>query len=94
MGTEHEHKNHDEQRHHVLQLGVDDDRRQVDYQTNYQRTEECPIRGAKAAEGYRGEDQQQDAEAEIPFGLVEGEERTAERCSTSCLLYTSDAADE
>ena len=87
MRTEHQHQNHHEQGDHVLEFRVEHQGRQVNDHPDNQRSEQCAIRGAETAEGHGREDEEQNAEAEVPLGLVEGEERTTESCC--CLLYTS-----
>ena len=59
---------------HVLEFGIDDERRPVDGDTHHQRPHECALRRAEPAQCHCGENEQQDASTNIPLDGVEPEE--------------------
>src|SRR6476469_879697 len=77
-----EEQDHDQhgQRAHGLQLGRDPQRGDLDEQPDDEAAEQRAPGRAEAAEGHRGEDEQQDLEAHPEADALEGaEDGTAER---------------
>src|SRR5690349_24509378 len=66
LRSEQQHQDQHDQRADVLHVGRQPQRRQLDEEADDEGAHECAERGAQAAEGDRGEDEEEDLEAHVP----------------------------